>query len=691
MSSGFNRTVKTPGGYDLSGRGRSAQLNNVYIGFVKQVDDKSRMGRLKVWVPELGGQPTDPGAWIICNYASPFAGATNIYDSKQTNKWEDSQRSYGFWFVPPDLENEVLVCFINGDPGRAVWFACLFQQNMNHMVPGIPGNDSDATLPVVEYNKLGNVNIDNQQRPVFSPLADQLTMLGLDKDPIRGVSSSGARRDEPANSVFGILTPGQNQFVMDDNPEQRFIRLRTRSGAQLLLNDSDGSIYFNGGSGKNWMHMSGGGDVDVYAEGDVSVRSQGSMNFRADLDMNLEAGRNINLKARNDANLAVSTGNSTVGSTTGGEIRMYGESDVHIGSGQDILVRANNDMGLTAKSCMYMYGYSNLDVKSGGHLHVSANSDIAIKTTDNMLMAANMIHLNGPPTPDATPSPDAAEPYDNIQKDNFVESDGVFKFITRKTILYRLPHHEPYDYHGTAVSGTNNHVEQNTGPVKDLYSGDVIKQGSIVPNQTTPLDLVGTPKAGMTPGIYKGQGYDANGNPVYSIISTSPKLNTVTGYQISNTGISFIKRYEGVSKTVFSDVAGLLAIGIGHQMTSDEIKGQFVKINGAQVPLTQGLTDQQVDELLQQDLVSVQQTVRNGVTVKITQAQFDMLVSICFNINENKFKSSAILKELNLGNFDKVPVEFMRWINISGKIRQGLVNRRRAEAANFRGTLSSLS
>jgi hypothetical protein len=64
MASGFNRTSTTSKSFELAGSGRSSQLNSIYVGFVKALDDKQRMGRLKVWVPELGGDPTDEASWF---------------------------------------------------------------------------------------------------------------------------------------------------------------------------------------------------------------------------------------------------------------------------------------------------------------------------------------------------------------------------------------------------------------------------------------------------------------------------------------------------------------------------------------------------------------------------------------------------------------------------------------------------
>lgn len=299
MNSIVRRTVNSPDSYELDTPGRSTLLNKIYVGFVKEVNDLQRMGRLKVWIPELGGDPTDSATWIVVNYCSPFAGATSFYDNKNGPSYLDTQRSYGMWFVPPDLDNEVVVAFINGDPARGIWMGCLYQQYMNHMVPGIPGQNTSATAPVAEYNKkVTEIDFNNPSRPIYSPLADQLVLEGLDADIVRGVTDSGARRGDPANRVYGLLTPGGNQMVFDDSQANSYIRLRTQSGAQLLINDTVGCIYLNSVDGKNWVSMDATGKIDIYAMDDISIRSQGSINLRGDLDVNIEAGRDINMRAR---------------------------------------------------------------------------------------------------------------------------------------------------------------------------------------------------------------------------------------------------------------------------------------------------------------------------------------------------------------------------------------------------------
>lgn len=334
------RHINSPGSYSLELSGRGTLQDKFYVGFVKVADDVLRMGRLKVWIPELSGDPNDEAGWFIVSYCSPFAGATNVYDNTNENTYEGTQKSYGMWFIPPDINNEVVCAFINGDPGRGIWLGCLYQQNMNHMVPGIPGQDSTASPPVSEYNKKINQSDPNAPaRPPYTPLVDGLLRQGLNEDTVRGVSDSGARRSEPANSVYGILTPGGNQMVFDDSPSNSYIRLRTQSGAQIMINDTSGFIYLNSVDGRNWISMDATGKIDIYAQDDISIRSQGSLNIRGDLDVNIEAGRDINMRARGrqlGASLQANPNSVQIPNLPpAGNIAVVGDS-IAVGTGQRI-------------------------------------------------------------------------------------------------------------------------------------------------------------------------------------------------------------------------------------------------------------------------------------------------------------------------------------------------------------------
>jgi hypothetical protein len=316
------------------------------------------MGRLAVFVPEFGGDPEDQNAWIICSYASPFAGATPVkFVSKDLQSYSESQTSYGWWSIPPDVDTKVLVAFASGSASRGFWFSCVYDHYMNQMVPGYAASESEqhygpetttdkTPLPTSEYNKMNTANrakskvIPNEEKKPVHPYVSQgLKTQGLVYDEIRGTSTSSARREAPSK-VFGINTPGPlvpqseggradkvytadrrtatnnegnkigetlpitrkggHQFVMDDHEDHEFIKLKTRSGSEIMLDETNGIVYITNRDGTAWIELSESGHVDVYAKNSLSVRSEKDINFRADRDFNLEAGRNINIKAAKD-------------------------------------------------------------------------------------------------------------------------------------------------------------------------------------------------------------------------------------------------------------------------------------------------------------------------------------------------------------------------------------------------------
>ncbi|MFA5490775.1 MAG: D-Ala-D-Ala carboxypeptidase family metallohydrolase, partial [Candidimonas sp.] len=281
----------------------------------------------RVYIEEFGGDPDDERNWHIVSYLSPFAGATNPYADFEGNRgnvkngteMEDTQQSYGWWAIPPDKGVDVLVGFANGNPHKGFWLGCIYHQYMNHMVPGLasgnsfqePKQDGGFVPPVSEYNRFRDSrdapNADSYIRPEYRPLHEGLARQGLLADSLRGISTSSARR-ENISRVLGLLSPGGNQFVMDDNPTGQLIRLRTKSGTQILLSETHGHVYAISRDGKTWIELNNDGHVDIYGSKSISLSADVDINMRAGRDVNIEAERAINVKTNQSDIKVLSTG-----------------------------------------------------------------------------------------------------------------------------------------------------------------------------------------------------------------------------------------------------------------------------------------------------------------------------------------------------------------------------------------------
>jgi len=182
-------------------------------------------------------------------------------------------------------------------------------------------------LPAGEKNRKTTevaVQFTQQKYPINERLADQLTRQGLIKDPVRGTTTSSARRESPS-AVFGISTPGRiapdsatprinvdgspvrvnresgHSFVMDDGAvdgSNQLTRLRTASGHQLLLHDTDGVVYIANGSGNAYIEMQRNGRIDLYSGvGGINMRTEGDFNLHADSNINMHASGQIRMSS----------------------------------------------------------------------------------------------------------------------------------------------------------------------------------------------------------------------------------------------------------------------------------------------------------------------------------------------------------------------------------------------------------
>lgn len=146
----------------------------------------------------------------------------------------------------------------------------------------------------------------------------------------------------------------------------------------------------------------------------------------------------------------------------------------------------------------------------------------------------------------------------------------------------------------------------------------------------------------------------------------------------SDRGIAFIKRWEGVRLRAYQCSAGVWTIGVGHTAAMGDPK----PVDGMKI------TESEADAILRRDLAAIEKDVASCLNVVVSQRQFDVLVSFVFNVGIGAFRKSTLLKKLNAGDYEAVPSELMKWTRAGGKVVQGLVNRRKAEADYWRGAPS---
>lgn len=419
-----SRSSKSSQADKFQGLGRQPALFGLFIGFVKNVEDVQRNGRLQVWIPDFGSVPEEPQGWITVNYCSPFAGATNVdFVSKaDTQSYEGTQTSYGMWMVPPDINNEVLVMFIGGDLAKGVWIGSMYNQFMNHMVPNSATNAKNwqypgKNIPVAEYNKHTEdiTSPDRVFRPYHKTKFNGVGNQGLINDTVRGVTSSSARREAPSQ-VFGISTPGPatedsksyesvkrtggSSFVMDDARGTEYVQLSTKSGAQIKIDETHGFIYLINRDGTSWVQMDKDGNIDIFGAKDISMRSQRDLNIRADRNINIEAGQNIFVKAAKDTREEKTTFTYDVnGEKTISEIPVWKYVGEGKGDGGNIVTHALTNMHTTVKDTAYLTVVDNdLHVVVGSNLRATTltggqdyNSAMGIKisTLASVDIAAN--------------------------------------------------------------------------------------------------------------------------------------------------------------------------------------------------------------------------------------------------------------------------------------------------------------
>lgn len=150
----------------------------------------------------------------------------------------------------------------------------------------------------------------------------------------------------------------------------------------------------------------------------------------------------------------------------------------------------------------------------------------------------------------------------------------------------------------------------------------------------------------------------------------------------SKAGVDLIKKWEGFRPAMYLDAAGRPTIGYGTLI--DRPEDQYLR--------TATITEAQAEELLRRDLVSFEQSVNEAITVRLTQNQFDALVSFVYNVGPGNFLNGSLPRLINQrSDALAISAKWREYRLAGGRVLQGLVNRRRDELALFWRHLWSLA
>jgi len=145
--------------------------------------------------------------------------------------------------------------------------------------------------------------------------------------------------------------------------------------------------------------------------------------------------------------------------------------------------------------------------------------------------------------------------------------------------------------------------------------------------------------------------------------------------KISDKGLRLIKKFEGLRLEPYLDIVGVPTIGYGNTYYE----------NGTRVDLSdESITEAKAELMLKNILKYYEEGVNMYVKKDINQSQFDALVSFSYNLGVGALQKSTLLKKTNINPCDEtIKHEFLRWVKAGGKILQGLVKRRKEEAALY--------
>jgi lysozyme len=154
---------------------------------------------------------------------------------------------------------------------------------------------------------------------------------------------------------------------------------------------------------------------------------------------------------------------------------------------------------------------------------------------------------------------------------------------------------------------------------------------------------------------------------------------------VSEKAIKMIKHHEGVRQKPYRCPAKLWTIGVGHVLYPRQgaLKIDERDAYALEERDNRTFSMEEVDGILRDDLNRFERGVERYCPVKLTQGQFDALVSFAFNVGLGTLQRSTLRQKVIRNDMEGAAEEFLKYTLAGGKVLKGLVTRRNDECALF--------
>lgn len=355
------------------------------LGTVVDANDPQQMGRIRCICPQWGdswSSNIEDLPWAL--YLSPFGGQVQVGTRGPGIQSSEGGVSYGMWAIPK-VGSQVAVVCVDGNPMTRMYIGCVYDQFTPHTMPHgrfmyddhptleKSGNDTKPYGPYTSTEKLIHptaenlkraFNVTNDPNPEYQSRGADYSVSRVDVSQLdvtysqaqddKGVkdgkwtATNGyqvSRTDPNADStltdanydsqVYCMTTPGFHAFSMDDRQENCRVRLRTTSGHQIIMDDTNERIYIATAQGNNWIEMDQDGNIDIYTANKLNIHAAKEINMTSDESIRMHAKKGIHMHSDSDIRM-----------TSGGTLHLKSASDINATTGAALnLMAAGNIVG----------------------------------------------------------------------------------------------------------------------------------------------------------------------------------------------------------------------------------------------------------------------------------------------------------------------------------------------------------